>query len=392
MICFLCYNFEKRFMMKNNLIVKKPDEIVKMRCGFSESALKLSAYVISILKENKYEYEINIRDYLKRFDKELGDFEKLYETAKEISTKSIEFVDREKKAFAIYTIFYSPKYENGVLKIKIDNEFHKYLMAIKNKYLKYRLENVMVLTSKYSIRLYELLKNELEMRKRQRRRFELELGLDELRELLSIPRSYKWQHIKVQILEKSQEDFEKTDIGFEFEPIKQGRKVTAIKFKLIDKSKKLHSDYRLHNKNDSDFTRWRKELQKKDGLILKVDNQVYEIRDGLLTKNDKILDKEEAWKSWKFLFKNKDKIKFLNKEDLKKEVKEELRQKLLETFKDKEFKAIPVKINGDTEYVNAKLIDIKDFKDINNFVATFKSGEKTFAMKLGLNTLKSWLV
>jgi plasmid replication initiation protein len=377
--------------MKNDLIVKKPDEIVKMRCGFSESALKLSAYVISLLKEDKYEYKINIREYLRRFDKELGDFEKLYETAKEIATKTIEFVDREKKEFAIYTIFYSPKYENGVLRIKIDNEFHKYLMAVKNKYLRYRLENVMVLTSKYSIRLYEILKNELKMRKRQKRSLEVELDLDELRELLSVPGSYKWQDIKRQILEKSQKDFEKTDIDFEFEPIKQGRKVTAIKFKLIDKSKKLQTDNRIY-KIDNDFTQWRKELQKKDGLILKINNQVFEIKDGLLTKNDKILDKEEAWKSWKFLFKNRDKIKFLSKEDLKKEINEEIKQKILETFKDKEFKAIPVEVSGNIEYVNANLINITNFEDMGNFVATFKSGERTFAKKLGINTLKSWLV
>lgn len=162
----------------------------------------------------------------------------------------------------IYTIFYSPKYENGILRIKIDNEFHKYLMAVKNKYLRYRLENVMVLTSKYSFRLYEILKNELKMKKRQKRSLEVELDLDELRELLSVPGSYKWQDIKRQILEKSQKDFEKTDIDFEFEPIKQGRKIIAIKFKLIDKSKKLQTDNRIY-KTDNDFTQWRTELQKK---------------------------------------------------------------------------------------------------------------------------------
>ena len=221
--------------MRQNLIVKKPDEIVKMRCKFSESALKLSAYVISILKENKYVYEINIRDYLKKFDKSLGDFEKLYLTAKEIATKSIEFIDREKKEFVIYTIFYSPKYKNGILQVKIDEEFHSYLMKIKDKYLKYNIKNIMFLTSKYSIRLYELLKNEFEMLNRQNRELVLEISIEELRELLNIPSSYKWQHIKTQILEKSKKDFEKIDINFEYEVVKQGRKITNIKFMIYSK-------------------------------------------------------------------------------------------------------------------------------------------------------------
>ena len=375
----------------NKIIVKKPEEIVKMRCGFSESALKLSAYVISILKENVYEYDINIRDYLKRFDKEIGNFDKLYQTAKEIATETIEFIDREKKEFSIYTIFYSPIYKNGVLKVKIDKDFHTYLLKIKNKYLKYNLENVMRLNSKYAIRLYEILKNELEMRKRQKRELEFRFDLDEMRKLLSIPNSYRYPDIKRQILEKSKSEFKKTDVNFEYEPIKEGRKVVSISFKLIDKSKpKLQSQTGVKHKKD-DFKTWRKELLKKEDVILKIDNQIFEIQDGLLAKDGQILDKQEAWKTWKFLYKNKDKISFLNRNELKEEVKEDVKFKILNTFKDKLFKAIPVIINGQTQYVNANLIDIRDFKDIDDFTAVFKSEKKTFAMKMSINRLNNFL-
>ena len=375
----------------NKIIVKKPEEIVKMRCGFSESALKLSAYVISILKENVYEYDINIRDYLKRFDKEIGNFDKLYQTAKEIATETIEFIDREKKEFSIYTIFYSPIYKNGVLKVKIDKDFHTYLLKIKNKYLKYNLENVMRLNSKYAIRLYEILKNELEMRKRQKRELEFRFDLDEMRKLLSIPNSYRYPDIKRQILEKSKSEFKKTDINFEYEPIKEGRKVVSISFKLIDKSKpKLQSQTGVKHKKD-DFKTWRKEILNKEDVILKIDNQIFEIQDGLLARDGKILDKQEAWKTWKFLFKNRDKISFLNRSELKEEVKEDVKFKILNTFKDKLFKAIPVIINGQTQYVNANLIDIRDFKDTDNFIAVFKSGKKMFEMKMSINRLNNFL-
>jgi plasmid replication initiation protein len=375
----------------NKIIVKKPEEIVKMRCGFSESALKLSAYVISILKENVYEYDINIRDYLKRFDKEIGNFDKLYQTAKEIATETIEFIDREKKEFSIYTIFYSPIYKNGVLKVKIDKDFHTYLLKIKNKYLKYNLENVMRLNSKYAIRLYEILKNELEMRKRQKRELEFRFDLDEMRKLLSIPNSYRYPDIKRQILEKSKSEFKKTDVNFEYEPIKEGRKVVSISFKLIDKSKpKLQSQTGVKHKKD-DFKTWRKEILEKKDVILKIDNQIFEIQDGLLARDGKILDKQEAWKAWKFLFKNKDKISLLNRNELKEEVKEDTKSKILNTFKDKLFKAIPLNINGQMQYVNANLIDIRDFKDIDDFTAIFRSGKKMFEMKMSVNRLNNFL-
>ena len=43
-------------MQKNNLIVKEPEELVLMKGDFSESALKLSAYLIANLKKDKVIY------------------------------------------------------------------------------------------------------------------------------------------------------------------------------------------------------------------------------------------------------------------------------------------------------------------------------------------------
>ena len=144
-----------------------------------------------------------------------------------------------------------------------------------------------------------------------------------------------------------------------------------------------------HKKDD--FKDWRKELLKKEDVILKIDSQIFEIQDGLLARDEKILDKEEAWKTWKFLFKNRDKISFLNRSELKEEVKEDVKFKILNTFKDKLFKAIPVIINGQTQYVNASLIDIRDFKSVDDFTAVFRSGKKIFEMKMSINRLNNFL-
>jgi plasmid replication initiation protein len=373
-------------------IVKKPDELIKMRGEFSESELKLSTYLIAQLEENKYIYQINIKDYLKKFDKKIGDFDYLYEVALNLSKKQFKMFDRVNKRFSIYNFFGAVEYSNGVLEIEFSSKLMKYLLQIKNNYLRYEIKNIMSLDSKYSIRLYEILKNKYEKTKKFRKDCFFRIGVDELKEVLRVPRSYRYGIFKKRILEKAQSELkEKTDIYFSFEEIKKGRKVDEIVFNIFSKRKKLQTENRIY-KTDNDFTQWRKELQKKDGLVLKINNQVFEIKDGLLAKNSEILDKEEAWKSWKFLYKNRDKIKFLNKEDLKKEANEEIKQKILEVFKDKEFKAIPVKIDGNIEYLNANLINIKDFEDVNNFVAIFKSGERTFAMKLGLETLKGWLI
>jgi plasmid replication initiation protein len=388
----------KLIQAERKLEVKKSEAIVKARYKLSPLAIKFISVIISNLKRSddvNEEYVLKVKDFQELTgQKTKRIYELIDEALNDLLKNPLTIPLGDEKNSVLKANWVSGAvYNEGEVRFMIYPKLRPFLLEVKEKFLKYKLENILSLRSSYVIRLYEILKDWLELNKRYGNKSEKIISVDELREILEIPKSYQYSsHIKKLILEKAKSEFsEHTDIIFDYEEIKTGRKVTHLKFIIKLHPKKMQTNNRLH-KTDNDFTQWRKELQKKDGLILKVDNQVFEIRDGLLTKNDKILDKEEAWRFWKFLFKNKDKIKFLSKEDLKKEVKEEMKQKILEAFKDKEFKAIPVKIDGNIEYVNANLIDIKDFKDIDNFIATFKSGKKTFAMKLGIDTLKSWLV
>jgi hypothetical protein len=140
-----------------------------------------------------------------------------------------------------------------------------------------------------------------------------------------------------------------------------------------------------------DFKTWRKEILNKKDIILKINNQIFEIQDGLLAKNGQLLDKEEAWKAWRFLFKNRDKILFLNRNELEKERIEQIKSDILKAFKNKLLKAIPVKINGQVEYINAYLVGIKDFENLDKFIAILKSGEKFFEMRVSLNELNNFV-
>jgi hypothetical protein len=69
------------------------------------------------------------------------------------------------------------------------------------------------------------------------------ISLKELREILEIPRSYQYGNssgIKKRILEKAKKELEEhTDIIFEYEEIKTGRKVTHLKFIIRPNPKKL---------------------------------------------------------------------------------------------------------------------------------------------------------
>jgi len=81
--------------------------------------------------------------------------------------------------------------------------------------------------SKYSPRIYEILKcNEF------KKQGYIEIEIDELRKLLKTEGMYhQYQDFKRKIIIQTQKELKKlTDISFEFEEIKTGRKVTSLKF------------------------------------------------------------------------------------------------------------------------------------------------------------------
>jgi len=228
-------------MQENNLVVKEPEELVLMRGDFSESALKLSAYLIANLKKDKVIYKINVKDYLEKFDKKIGDYNYLYNVTQELSQKQFKMEDRFNKKFAIFNFIASANYADGVLEIEFSHRLLGYLLEIKDKYLKYNIINIMSLSSKYVIRLYKILKDTFEKKSRYGNKVELELSIKELREKLEIPRSYQYSsHIKQRILEKAKSELaEHTDILFDYEEIKTGRKVTHLKFIIRPNPAKL---------------------------------------------------------------------------------------------------------------------------------------------------------
>lgn len=106
---------------------------------------------------------------------------------------------------------------------EISGRLKPYLLQLKSNYTTYQLRNIPKLTSTYSIRFYELLCRYRRIGKRQ---FEVE----ELKKKVGC--SYpSYGHFKKKALLKAQEHLlSATDLCFEFEEVKTGRKVTSIVF------------------------------------------------------------------------------------------------------------------------------------------------------------------
>lgn len=121
------------------------------------------------------------------------------------------------------------KYEKGTgyVELTFSPYLKPYMLKLNTMFTQYKLSNILRMKSKYSPRIYELLKcNEF------RKQGYIELEVEELRKLLKAETIYpKYNDFKRYIIIRTQKELKKvSDISFEFEEIKTGRKITSIKF------------------------------------------------------------------------------------------------------------------------------------------------------------------
>lgn len=133
---------------------------------------------------------------------------------------------------ALFEEAYGELDENGqwVVRITCTQKAMKYVFNIeKLGYLRYKLRCITTLTSRYTYVLFMYLES-------NRFRKSWEVDVDELRQVLNCDQEESYSEFKLfnnRILKRCQKELlEKTECRFTYEPVKTGRRVTAVRFIL----------------------------------------------------------------------------------------------------------------------------------------------------------------
>jgi plasmid replication initiation protein len=314
----------KIIKVNGDLEVKKADVIVKARYKLNPLSLKFITTLIAGLKrsDNINEvYKFRVKEF-----KELTQLKRkdiywaIKEALKELLEKPLyipKSKDENDNSFLMLNWVASAEYKEGegAIEFEISNKLRPYLLEAKEKFLKYKLENILPLKSSYVIRLYEILKDWLSMHNRYGNKTEKIISLDEFRKVLEIPKSYQYSSgIKKRILEKAETELKKhTDIIFAFKEIKTGRKITHIKFIIEEnpKNSKENKDIysfmktlrsfinyiRKHYINKAIITTIDKNTKQKIRLAISKNNLVYD-----MYGNIKNYDSERSYEIYKNLY------------------------------------------------------------------------------------------
>ena len=242
----------KLIQVNGDLEVKKADVVVKARYKLNPLSLKFITTLITGLKRSddiNEEYVFRVKDFqeltkLKRKDL----YWAIKETLKELLEKPLYIPNDD--GFIMCNWISGGHYveSRGEVRFMIYPKLRPFLLEAQKKFLKYKLENILPLKSSYSIRIYEILKDWLELNSRYGNKAEKIVSLAEFREIMEIPKSYRFNDVKRFVLEKAKTELEKhTDILFEYEEIKSGRKVTHLKFIIKPNPAKLQTDNRIQD-------------------------------------------------------------------------------------------------------------------------------------------------
>jgi plasmid replication initiation protein len=193
-------------------------------------------YLISKIKPEDSElklYNFSIQEFCQVCgidDESGGNYFTLKNTVKRLADKSVWITLDDGRETVIRWIErpYIDK-RNGVIQIKLDNLMKPYLLELKEKFTAYSLYFTLPMQSKYSIRLYELLKSYQNLKK-------CEFEIDRLKKLLSAEIYELFGNFKIKVLDVALKEInDYCDISVSYELEKQGKKIRNIKFSIEPK-------------------------------------------------------------------------------------------------------------------------------------------------------------
>ena len=242
---------ENRCLEVRNKTVTKANELIqKSRFNLSLQQQKIVLYLISQISQydDDFEiYEFNIQEFCKvcGIDGNNGkNYQDLKDAIKEIADKSIWITigDKETLFRWIEKPFINRK--NGVVQIRLDNDMKPFLLHLRENFTRYELIWTLHFRSKYTIRLYELIKS---IHFHDLDSYEGIYPLDNLKKQLGAETYKTYQTFKDRVLKRAVQEINAySDKNLSYEAIKTGRAVSKIKFIVSSKGSlealKIRSD------------------------------------------------------------------------------------------------------------------------------------------------------
>lgn len=218
----------KQLTVLSNTIVKGRYELTKQE----QSLIYLLIAQINKGDEDFKTYKITVRD-LDGLSQTTHNRKRVKELQLSIMKKPI-FITKT-KVVNWFSCIEALENESALL-VRFDKDLKPYLLQLKSEFTKAELPTLLSFTSKYSSRLFLLLKSDFERQYKQKKVFNY--AIDYLLTAFEMPDSYskKYSNFKDKFLLSTLDEInEKTAFTVDYKEKKSGRKITSIDFIISEK-------------------------------------------------------------------------------------------------------------------------------------------------------------
>lgn len=225
---------------RHYFVTKSNDLIQKSRFTLSAQQQKIILYLISHISPYDDEfklYDFSINEFCKiagLYTVSGGNYNALKMSIKALCDKSV-WVTLQDGRETLLRWIEKPYIDtrSGVISIRLDRDMRPFLLRLRENYTKYELIYILRFDSKYSIRLYELLKS---VHYHDLKPYSITYTVDELRQRLGAETYSEYRDLKRRVLEIALREINTySDKDIEFTELRRGRSVQAVEFFIKSK-------------------------------------------------------------------------------------------------------------------------------------------------------------
>lgn len=218
--------------MSNDLTISKANTFVEASYSMTLDEMRVLSLTLGVFNpENpKRGFDLTVADFCKHFpdvNPEIA-YVQVQKAIRKISSRWMTLQNDDKilheVAFVTDRIYFK---KEGRFYIEFHEKLLPYIAHLKRKYTEYQLVNIGAFNSTHAIRLYELCSQYRDTGWRQ-------TSIEDLKDWLQVTNKYSlYADFRKRVIEPAINEINaKSDLLVDAEPIKRGRTITALKFKI----------------------------------------------------------------------------------------------------------------------------------------------------------------
>lgn len=215
---------------ESQLVVKSNDLIQNSRFSLSAQEQKIILYIISKIKptdKDLKKHTIALRDLcdLCGIEYHGQNYKNFKDSIQALANKSFWLLQADGKEILVRWLHeVELDTAKNAFTFSLNEYLKPYLLLLNENFTKYELTHILKMRSKYSIRLYEILKSKSHLGI-------YKISVDDLKKQLHTAEYSVYKDFRTRVIETAIEEINTlSDIIVNFEPIRESRKITTLKF------------------------------------------------------------------------------------------------------------------------------------------------------------------